>query len=339
MTTPTNKDQLDEKFSASFGVDASIPDPIEKGSNHRPADKDVGDAVPKAKMIADMVTKAYSLSAAQLAPGYAEFLRLTQGGADTAEHNRATIKAGGLKEDIDLVFDGADLSEEFKEKATTIFEAAVQSKIIAEQARLDEEFETKLQEAVATETQKIEEALDKYLDAVAGKWLEENKLAVTTGIRADVMENFLSNLKGLFIEHYIDIPEDKVDVVESLTARVDELTTRLNESENKVVESAKQIQEMTAAAVLADVSEGLTDTQADQLKTLSESVEFTSEEDYRKKLATIAESYVAKAPRTPAVEQLNEELNLEENKNPSAISDPLVAAVSNSIKKSVKKDR
>lgn len=338
MTTPTDKDQLDEKFSASFGVDASIPDPIDKGSNKRPADKTEGDPTPKAKMIADMVTKAYSLSAAQLAPGYAEFLRLTQGGADTAEHNRSTIKAGGLKEDIDSVFDGADLSEEFKDKATTIFEAAVNSKIIAETARLEEEFEGKLQEAVAIEVSKIEEALDKYLGATAAKWLEENKLAVVSGIRADVMENFLSGLKGLFIEHYIDIPEDKVDVVESLTAKVDELTGKLNESANDLIAASKQIEEMTAAAVLADVSEGLTDTQADQLKTLAESVEFTSADEYRAKLTTIAEGYVAKAPKSaPATEQLNEELNLAEDKSAPAITDPLIAAVSNSIKKSVKK--
>jgi hypothetical protein len=334
MTTATDK--LDEKFTSSFGVDASVPEPIDAGSTKRPADKTEGDPTPKSKMIADMVTKAYTLSGAQLAPGYAEFMKLMDGGTATAEGNRATIKAGGLKEDIALVFDGADLSEEFKDKATTIFEAAVHSRVVAETARLDEEFETKLQEAVASETAKIEEALDKYLDSVATKWLEENKLAVETGIRADVMENFMSGLRGLFIEHYIDIPEDKIDVVESLTSKVDELTTKLNESENDLLAKAKQIQEMTAASILDEVSEGLTDTQAEKLAMLAESVEFTGADEYRTKLVTIAEGYVAKGDKISGSEQLNEEVELVEEKS-TPINDPLVAAVSNSIKKSVKK--
>lgn len=328
---------LDEKFQASFGVNAEVPGPVDAGSTKRPADKEQADPMPKSKMIADMVTKAYTLSPAALAPGYAEFMKLGEGGAATAEGNRATIKAGGLKEDIDAVFSGEELSEEFKTKATTIFEAAVESRVIAERAALEEEFQVKLDEAVEAEVAKIEEALDKYLDSVAGKWLEENKIAVVNGIRADVMENFMSGLKDLFVEHYIDIPEDKVDVVESLTDKVNELTNRLNESENANVEAQKQIQEMTAAAILADVSEGLTETQADKLRTLAESVEFTSAEEFRTKLTTIAEGYVTKVEKHSGAAQLNEELELVEEKTNPAITDPLIAAVSNSIKKSVKK--
>lgn len=337
MTTATATEKLDEKFQSSFGVDASVPEPVDTGSTKRPADKDVGDPVPKAKMIADMVTKAYSLSGSQLAPGYAEFMKLSQGGAKTAEGNRATIKAGGLKEDMDLVFDGADLSEEFKNKATTIFEAAVESRVLAETAALEEEFEAKLNESVAAEVAKIEEALDKYLSTVADSWLEENKIAVVSGIRADVMESFMSGMRELFVEHHIEIPEDKVDVVESLTAKVEELSTKLNESMNDSLAKDKQIQEMTAAAILDEISEGLTDTQAEKLKTLSESVEFTDAESYREKLEIIAEGYVAKGDKPSAVDQLNEEVVLEESGKSNRINDPLIAAVSNSISKSVKR--
>lgn len=335
MTTKTTK--LDEKFQASFGVDASVPDPIETGKTKASDSASEGDPTPKSKMIADMVTKAYTLSGAELAPGYAEFMKIAAGTTVGAEGNRATLKpGGGLKEDIALVFDGADLSEEFKDKATTIFEAAVQSRVIAETARLDEEFEAKLEESVAAEVGKIEEALDKYLDAVATKWLEENKLAVETGIRADVMENFMSGLKGLFIEHYIDIPEDKVDVVEALNAKVGELTEKLNDSQNELLVKASQVQEMTAATILSDVSEGLTDTQAEKLKMLAESVEFTGAEEYRTKLTTIAEGYITKGDKVSASEQLNEEVELIEV-NSVKLTDPLIAAVSKNISKSVKK--
>lgn len=328
---------IDEKFDSSFDVDASIPDATDAGSVKRPADKEQSDdaGVTKSKMIADLVTKAYSLSAANLAPGFAEFMKLGEGGAKSAEANRSSISASAVKEDLDLAFADTDLSEDFRVKATAIFEAAVQAKVTAELARIDEETEANLNEAVEAKFAEINEQLNSYLDYVADSWLEENRLSVENGIRADVMENFMTGLKGLFVEHYIEIPEDKVDVVEALTSRVDELTEKLNESQNELIDQEKTINAFAAAKVVSEVSEGLTDTQADKLKTLAESVEFDSEDNFRTKLVAIAEGYIAKKEVSRATDQLNEEMDLEVTK-PSVSVDPLMASIARSISKSVK---
>lgn len=313
MTTANEK--LDEKFQASFGVKAEVPDPIDTGSTKRPADKENGEAT-------------------DLKPATKEEIKPT---GTTAEANRATIK-GKLKEDLTVVFGDESLTEEFRAKATIVFEAAVEDRVALETERLEEEYASKLEEAVAAEVAKLNEQADKYLDTIAEKWLEENRLAVETGIRADVMENFMQGLRSLFVEHYIDIPEDKVDVVESLTARVDELTEKLNDAQNIVIEQSKKIEEATAASIVDEIAEGMTATQEDKFKSLVESVEFTSADEYRAKLTTIAEGYVlAKdaAPRVSASDQLNESVELGEAKPAAVTADPLVAAAMRRVSQSV----
>jgi hypothetical protein len=335
MADENDKKKLDEKFEASFGVNASISDPIEVGSNKRPADKTEGDKampkLPKAGMIADMVTKAYKLSGAQLAPGYAAFLAAMEGGTATADANRATLKT--YKEDVDSLFEGSDLSEDFKNGAATLFENAVDAKVAVIKAQIEEENEKTVAEAVEAAVSTIEENTEKYLDYIAGQWIAENKVAIETGIRADILENFLGGMKALFLEHFIDIPEDKVDVVEQLTAQVQDLTSKLNESENAVIEKDKAIQEMqqgaVTAAIVAEAIVGLTDTQAEKVKTLAESLEFVSESDFREKLVSLTEGLVTKSPTTSATEQLNEAVDLDDAKTTTTptSTDPVVAAV------------
>lgn len=313
MTTANEK--LDEKFTASFGVKAEVPGPIDTGSTKRPADKENGEAT-------------------HLKPATKEEMKPT---GTTADANRATIKSK-LKEDLTVVFGDESLTEEFRAKATVVFEAAVEDRVAIETERLEEEFASKLEEAVAAEVAKLNEQADTYLDAIAEKWLDENRLAVETGIRADVMENFMQGLRSLFVEHYIDIPEDKVDVVESLTARVDELTEKLNDAQNTVIEQSKKIDEATAASIADEIAEGMTATQEDKFKSLIESVEFTSADEYRAKLTTIAEGYVVAKeilPRTSASDQLNEEVQIDAGKPAAVIADPLVAAAMSRIKQSV----
>lgn len=339
MTDQTKKDNLPESFDSSFGVNAHVPDPVSKGSNKRPADKTVGETTPpKSKMIADIVQMAASMSHPQLSGMYAKFAALANGGADTQAHNLSTIKST-VKEDFQGIFDGQDLSEDFREKATTLFEAAVDLRVSERVAELEEEFDNDLTEAVEAVRAELTESVEKYMDHVAEQWLEDNKLAVVNGIRADILESFLGGLKTLFQEHYIEVPEDKVDVVESLTAKVEELENRLNESENRALEGKKKLEEMEASNVLSDVTEGLTDTQAAKLKSLAESVQYTNADDYRTKLQTIVEGFITKKAVTPAEQQLNEALDLDtadDKGNKPVIADPLVAAVASRISKQAK---
>lgn len=304
MTTANEK--LDEKFEASFGVKAELPGPVDTKSAKRPADKENGEATHL-----DAATR--------------EEMKPT---STSAEANRATIK-GKLKEDLMVVFGDESLTEEFKNKATVVFEAAVEDRIALETTRLEEEYAANLTEGLAVEVAKLNEQVDSYMDVITEAWLTENRIAIESGIRTDVMENFMQGLKTLFVEHYIDIPEDKVDVVESLSARVEELTAKLNESENTVIRQNKELAEAEAAAIVSEVSEGMTATQEDKFKSLVESVEFSSADEYRTKLTTIAEGYVMakdNATRVSASDQLNEEVHLDESKATNVSADPLVNA-------------
>lgn len=344
MTVKT-EEQLSEKFESSFGVPASVEDPIAKdGHAGRNADKSQGDApksLGKAEMLRNLIGGAYKLSHPELTDKYREFFGLT-GGEDTEAHNLATIGSSAkqkdgprklAKEDLDLAFDGSDLSEDFKEKAATIFEAAVQTQVELAKADLDEEYETRLQESLEAQRTTIAEQVDTYLNYVVKEWMEENKLAVTTGIKSEILESFLAGMKDVFVEHYVEIPEDKVDVVEAMAQKVEELETKLNESENRNAEQLKSIHEMEAKAVFADVTEGLTDTQIDKLKSLSESVDTSDLEGYRKTLTTLSEGYVTKkTPAVSATEQLNEEVDLDAgNKNATAVTDPMIAQIAKTI--------
>jgi len=324
-------EKLDEKFEASLDAPGELPDPVATGDNKRPADKtdqkDPPKSLTKAQMISGITHKSYKLSHPELTQKYREFFAM--GGADvSAEHNKSTIKAGGLKEDMDTIFEGADLSEEFKDKATTIFEAAVNSAIIAETARLEEEFEARLEEELTEQVGTLAEALEKYLDHVATKWLEENQLQVESGLRADIAESFLAGLKGLFVEHHVEVPDEAVDVVEALTAQVEELTTKLNESEQAVIDAKAKLEEQEkadkAAAALEEASAGLTETQKEKLARLAEDLD-SSADDFGTKLKQISETLVAKKDVTPAADQLNEEVSIDESKN-TVVVDPLVAA-------------
>jgi ribosome-associated translation inhibitor RaiA len=328
--------QIEETFKSSFGVDASVPDPVggdRAAAAHRSADRTEGELTMPTLSKSEFVTKvaklADTLSGPQLDACYKHFEDLGKGGDATLAHNLATLKSGDktgtsapmptlkkVKEDIDAIFDGQTLTEEFRERATTIFEAAVHAKSIEFQAQLEEQFAADLQEAITEAVADMSEQVNKYLNHVAEQWLEENKLAVETGIKSDILESFLGGMKTLFTEHYIEIPEDKVQVVESLTAKVEELETKLNESENRFIDQQNQIAEMALTAqkeaAFKEVSEGLTDTQVDKLNTLAESIAFTTVEDYKEKLKTIVEGYVKKpAAAASTATTLNEEVIVE----------------------------
>jgi hypothetical protein len=196
-----------------------------------------------------------------------------------------------IDEDVNALLEGEDLSEEFQEKARTIFEAALRSKVSEIQESLEEQYAVALAEEVEEIKTELAERVDAYLEYVAGEWMEENSLVVEQGLKTEMTESFLQGMKGLFEEHYVSIPEDKYDVLESMVEKLDEMETKLNEQIEKNVSLNKRLAESVADGIFEQVSEGLADTQKDKLASLAESVEFESEEEYREKLETLKESY------------------------------------------------
>ena len=196
-----------------------------------------------------------------------------------------------VEDDINALIAGEELSEDFQEKARTIFEAAINSKVSIIKEDLEKEYAKVLQEEIDSTKIKLTERVDSYLEYVAGEWLEENSLAVEQGLKAEMSESFLTGMKSLFEEHYVSIPEDKYDVLESMVNKLDDMEEKLNEQIDKNVGLTKRLAESKSDGILSDVSEGLAVTQKDKLASLAESVEFESETDYREKLVTLRNSY------------------------------------------------
>ena len=213
-----------------------------------------------------------------------------------------------IDEDVNALVAGEELSEEFKEKAKTILEAAVKGKVIQIKEVLDAEYESKLLEEVEEIKGALNERVDSYLEYVADEWFTENQLAVEGGLKEELTESFMTGLKSLFEEHYVSIPEEKYDVLESMVEKLDDMETKLNEQIEKNVSLNQRLAGATADSIFDSVSEGLADTQKEKLASLSESVEFESETEYREKLETLKESYfpTAKAPTTAKTETLSE---------------------------------
>jgi hypothetical protein len=196
-----------------------------------------------------------------------------------------------VEEDVKALVEGEELSEEFKEKAKTILEAAVKGKVVQIKEVLTAEYDAKLLEEVETIKGALNERVDSYLEYVADEWFTENQLAVQGGLKEELTESFMTGLKSLFEEHYVTIPEEKYDVLQSMVEKLDDMESKLNEQIERNVGLNKRLSESTSDVILADVSEGLASTQKEKLASLSESVEFESEDKYREKLETLKESY------------------------------------------------
>ena len=219
-----------------------------------------------------------------------------------------------IEEDVNALFGGEELSEEFKAKAKTIFEAAIGSKVGHIKETLESEYAEKIAEATEDLKVSLQERIDSYLEYVAEEWLTENELAVEAGLKTEMTESFLEGMKSLFEEHYVTIPEEKYDVLNSMVDKLDEMEGKLNEQIERNVALNSRLAESTADVIFADVAEGLADTQKEKLATLAENVEFESESDYREKLGTLKESYFpskTSAPKSTS-ENLSEEVSTEE---------------------------
>lgn len=201
-----------------------------------------------------------------------------------------------IDDDVKALVEGEELSEEFREKAKTILEAAIKGKVVQIKEVLDAEYDKKLLEEVEEIKGALNERVDSYLEYVSDEWFAENQLAVEGGLKEELTESFMTGLKSLFEEHYVTIPEEKYDVIHSMVEKLDEMEDKLNEQINKNVALNKRLSESVADVILADVSEGLALSQKEKLASLAENVEFESESNYREKLATLRDSYFSANP-------------------------------------------
>ena len=240
------------------------------------------------------------------------------------EETTETVAEYDVEEDVNALLGGEELSEDFKEKAKTIFEAAINAKVAGIKEELEAQYASKLAEEIEAAKESLAERVDSYLEYVSDEWFEENALAIEAGLKTEMTESFLSGMKGLFEEHYVSIPEDKYDVLESMVEKLDDMETKLNEQIEKNISLNGRLAEATADGILDQVSEGLAQTQKEKLASLSESVEFESEAQYRDKLETLKESYFASKKETSNAksETLSEGVN---QSGPESYSDSMAA--------------
>ena len=247
-----------------------------------------------------------------------------------AGHCEETDSEIDVKEDIDALVGDADLSEEFKQKAATIFEAAINSKVKAEQERLQSEYDTKFEEEISKSKSELTEKVDSYLNYVVEEWMKENKLALERGIKGEIAEDFISGLKKLFEDHYIDVPDEKYDVLEDQASKIDDLEKKLNEEIEKNVEMNKVNGSYKRQEIIDEHSKDLADTAKEKFDSLVEGVEYSSEEDFAQKVKTIKESYFEQKAEKSASADIDDVAEGDESN--ADLSDAM-AAYTNAISK------
>jgi hypothetical protein len=277
------------------------------------------------------------------------------GVGDKSAHNQSTIDmkpshaTGGnvgpktaypmpklnVKEDIEEMFNGQDLSEEFKDNVATLFEAAVSARVIAEQTRLEEEYETKLQEEVSSIAEEMTSKLDTYLDYVVENWMKENEVAIESTLRNELAEEFIEGLKNLFAEHYISVPEEKVDVLEAMAEKVEALESRLDETISENVELKNYFVEGQRLEIVSELASDLALTQQDKFSALVEGIEFDGDLDvYAKKLMIVKENYFRnEATSSSSIEEETFEGEVNESRNIDPTVGRYLAAISRTVKK------
>ena len=285
----------DEGLNTSY-EDLGGPTP----KNYRPDDDSAKLKEPKIKTVKDVVNKgakpADSMKGMAKEETETEVDEEEEVIEEEIESSEENLKEVDIDEDVNALLGGEELSEEFKEKARVIFEAALNSKIKEIQETLEIQYEQQLEEAKEEMKESLTSRVDSYLEYVCEEWMTENELAVEAGLKTEMTESFLSGMKGLFEEHYVTIPEEKYDVLESMVEKLDDMETKLNEQIDKNINLNKRLAESVADGILDEISEGLAVTQKEKLASLAESVEFDSEEEYREKLEYLKESYFSRNP-------------------------------------------
>jgi hypothetical protein len=239
-----------------------------------------------------------------------------------------------IEEDVNALLEGEELSEEFQEKARTIFEAAIKTRVAEIKEQLQASYEEALTEQVQSIRSELTDRVDAYLEYVADEWISENALAVEHGLKTEMTESFLQGMKGLFEDHYVTIPEDRYDVLESMVDKLDEMEEKLNEQIQKNVALNRRLAESVADVIFAEVAEGLALSQKDKLASLAENVEFESEADYREKLVTLRESYFSSKTGTQRdhSENISEE-TIEQTSAPTGLMEAYLQTLNRVSKK------
>lgn len=335
--------QLDEKIQTGGGATgvAHTADPVAKTATLPASNLGNGEAMNKI---------------AQVQPDGGEEETSSENNAkptkDAAASNKASVaaKASGatpgqsysftpnsVKEDVDAMFSGTDLSEEFKEKASIIFEAAVTAKLNEAIADLEEQYNTALAEEVASIQEDLSAKIDQYMSYVAEQWMEDNKVAIEHSLKSEITEGFITKLKGLFEESYISIPEEKFDVIDNMQQEMSEMQARLDSVMEENMTLKGELSESMRAKILADVTEGLAATQAEKLVALAEGVEYDSADSYRKKLEIVKENYFP-TDKATGKQNLLEQVD-EDNAEPAKVTtvNSPVSFYAQAISRTVKK--
>lgn len=307
--------------------ESSVPDPVAKKAT-LPNSKDQGDK----SVIKGATSAGYDSQEETDADSN------TKSTGDNSAKNKASVATGGgVKEDMDALFNGEDLSEDFRTKATTIFEAAVHSKIEEIREQLEAEYATKLESQLTESLDEINTRIDDYMTYAVNEWMEANEVAIESSLRNSITEEFIDGLRGLFAEHYIDIPEEKLDVLGEMSSEIEELEAKLNEAIESNISLGKELAEEVKHRIFNEVSEGLIVTQAEKFKSLSEGVDFADADTYKQKLEIVKENYFAdkKKPTSSIVENEIDNANelIVENRQPTGAVANYVQAISRTAKK------
>lgn len=292
--------------SVDKATDATSSAPSRKG------DQKNSEPMPKTKgaMINAMYSKLSGMKKADLQAAYGKMMG-EEVEVEAEEVVAEEVAVADYSEELDaLVESEATLSEEFKQKTAVIFEAALKSKLAEEIERIESSYEERLAEETESQHAELVEKVDSYLNYVVESWMEDNKVAIQSGLRAEIAESFMQNLKGLFVESYIDVPETKVDLVDDLAEQVEELEEALNSTTADAIALSEEVSELKRSAIVAEAVSTLADTQAEKFKSLVEGVDFECEESFTAKVATIKESFFAQSV-TESEEVLAEETDAE----------------------------
>jgi len=323
----------------------------EKEVNGAMAADEVADTIKKSaskkavqpKTKAGLINAAYQqmskMTKEELSSAYDKLVSVQETSVETteeivSEELQVEVKID-FQEDLNaLVSEDADLSEDFKEKASIIFETAVKSKLSAEISRLEEQYTTELSEEIEQIKTDLVEKVDGYLSYVVESWMEENKLAVETGLRAEIAESFINGLKGLFEQHYVDVPETKYNLVDDLATKVNELEDQLNKSTENNIKLSEQVTDLRREQIVVEATSGMVEIDAAKLKSLVEDIDFESEETFVKKVTVIKESYF-KTKKTSVVDETTD-LATDEKGTEIGINSPIMSLYTNAISRTTK---